>query len=320
LGEVITLTDKNRSEEEQLALRLVDSLIEYAISTSLLKGEEREVALSKGVETAKELAHAIQRLVEGRDEYIENVLMQLVAQKLPDPKILSSFGSFSDDLKHMIEKGVDESGLSLSGREAIKLETARTGTSETRSRKGKRSGRPARFGRRTGSQARKMGAPVAVPGTPLTDETLEKAATMPVSGGDPGEPLPSEREEPSRLDGEIGADAAKPAVAEDQYRNGLTKDETMPGQRAKTAADPVSALIAQVFPGKAIVSNHSYHRDIFPYYVPELKLALIGADQKLKPSTDLCCRKEGITVVRLLPEALGSSRSLLRVLGKAGIK
>jgi len=375
--------DRGRTENEQLALRLVDSLIEHAISTSLLKGEEREAAFGKGADTARELALIIHNMVEGRDEYVQNVLTQLIVQKLPHPKILSSFGTFSSDLRRMIEKGM----VTFTPAKPV---AAVPETKKGKPTKGKRGGRPFRLGRRTGKQPKKQAVPGQPPSTSLVEPNLESLAAplvisklpgkvptdmaLPVAGTHnsaaeisesetdgrerwPWGELPESAEIRSQSvklvseTGEVGDTPAatagvgsgkdqgeptgtitenspvdtaeevaeeKPAAVSPQQGQRLLAEPKTKG-RPGVEIDPIQNLIRQAFPGMSVVGGYTYRRDLFTYYVPELKLAFLEAGRKLKPSSDLSCRKEGIKVVLLREEDLTSARAFGKALRKAGI-
>jgi hypothetical protein len=353
--------------------------------------------------------------VEGREEYVQNVLTQLVVQKLPNPKVLSSFGTFPSDLRQMIERGMaagsDLSGMTTaiggeikgvgekvkdSEREAegLEREAKESGReAEGLEREAKESGREAegpegeakeaemevegteekvpktkkwhkeprkrkkkicrkkkrklslRFGRRpvkvkpVKKSAKSLPDAAHVPAELIEEQgtispdlkppTISKKADADVLvssdqdglksdvvTGSPGErltpaPLPTETEK--------GKEKEKGALTTAPAAEGTVGSAAVSASGRQTP-DPGLKMIARFFPGEMITKQHSYHRDLFAYYLPERKLAFIEAGRKLKPTTDMFCRKEGITVVSLKPQDLTDSRELRKTLRQTGVR
>ncbi|MGI9953282.1 hypothetical protein V3F56_13050 [Moorellaceae bacterium AZ2] len=96
---------RNSRLEAQI-LNSVDELVQCTISAGLKEGEEREEAIARGVELVQQMGDLLVEALEGRTQHIRALLEQLVAQRLPDRKILQSFGSFPRDLEEIIVRGI----------------------------------------------------------------------------------------------------------------------------------------------------------------------------------------------------------------------
>lgn len=98
---------RNTRLEAQI-LSSVDELVQCAISAGLKGGAEREEEIARGIALIKAMGDLLAEALEGRTEHMQALLEQLVAQRLPDRRVLQSFGNFSRDLQEIITKGVAE--------------------------------------------------------------------------------------------------------------------------------------------------------------------------------------------------------------------
>lgn len=98
---------RNTRLEAQI-LSSVDELVQCAISAGLKGGEEREEEINRGIALIKVMGDLLAEALEGRIEHMQALLEQLVAQRLPDRRVLQSFGNFSRDLQEIITRGVAE--------------------------------------------------------------------------------------------------------------------------------------------------------------------------------------------------------------------
>jgi len=113
-----------KKDREEKIIYLVDKLIETAMSLSLWEQEGPTPApLEQGVTIVNELIETLLPELKGNEQYLLQVIQQLTAQKLPDRQILHSFGSFSDVLYQLIERGVNEFELKNLVSEAVVAET-----------------------------------------------------------------------------------------------------------------------------------------------------------------------------------------------------
>lgn len=91
---------------EAQILSSIDEIVQCAISAGLKEGEEREEEIARGAAIIQEIGHLLLEALEGKEEHLKSLVEQLAAQRLPDRRILQSFGHFSRDLQEIIELGV----------------------------------------------------------------------------------------------------------------------------------------------------------------------------------------------------------------------
>ncbi|ABZ85049.1 hypothetical protein HM1_2501 [Heliomicrobium modesticaldum Ice1] len=91
---------------EQQILGLLDQLIDEASQVSMLVGPYREERFEEGARLSAQLAVLCELLVEGRREYVEPTMRQLLQQKLPHPAVLRSFGEFQRTLEDYLKAGI----------------------------------------------------------------------------------------------------------------------------------------------------------------------------------------------------------------------
>ncbi|SMB98083.1 hypothetical protein SAMN00808754_2113 [Thermanaeromonas toyohensis ToBE] len=96
---------RNNRLEAQI-LSSIDELVQCAISAGLKEGEAREEEIERGAAIIQEIGHLLVEALEGREEHLKSLVEQLAAQRLPDRRVLQSFGHFSRDLQEIIERGV----------------------------------------------------------------------------------------------------------------------------------------------------------------------------------------------------------------------
>jgi hypothetical protein len=100
------MNQKNTKHLEKRILENTDRLIESAIAASLLGDEEKEKEFRKGKELIKEIARNLKDLIEVKDEYLPEILNQIISQKLPDTKVQKSLGTFTMELDRMVQLGI----------------------------------------------------------------------------------------------------------------------------------------------------------------------------------------------------------------------
>ncbi|KAB2954135.1 hypothetical protein F9B85_00055 [Heliorestis acidaminivorans] len=100
------ITEDQRHLEQQI-LRLLDQIIDEASQVSMMVGPYRDERFVEGARMMEQLVTLCEILVEGRKEYVEPTLRQLLQQKLPQPKILRSFGEFQNTLEEYVKVGLE---------------------------------------------------------------------------------------------------------------------------------------------------------------------------------------------------------------------
>jgi len=91
---------------ESKILQKVDELIKLTLEAGINNKEEREKQLEKGIALVQEMGDLLLKVLEGRNEHLQALLEQLVSQRLPERRILQSFGNFPHDIQYVIENGV----------------------------------------------------------------------------------------------------------------------------------------------------------------------------------------------------------------------
>lgn len=86
---------------EKTILKKVDELIEIIISLSK-RDEGFEVLYDKSIEKTKEIIPLILHFIDGKTSLVVPMLYQLIMEKLPDPKILSSFGNLKEEVDMLL--------------------------------------------------------------------------------------------------------------------------------------------------------------------------------------------------------------------------
>lgn len=97
---------REERELEQQILSLADLLIENVIAASMLTERSQEQQLEVSIEIVAKMAHLLEQYLGDFNEHFETLLQQLAQQKLPDENVLSSFGDFQDLLNTAISKGL----------------------------------------------------------------------------------------------------------------------------------------------------------------------------------------------------------------------
>ncbi|WP_338825617.1 hypothetical protein MHOCP_12430 [Moorella humiferrea] len=96
---------RNERLENEI-LQRIDALIQHAISVNNEDETARARDLARGVNMVEELGDLLLEILEGKEEHLQALLEQLVAQRLPERRILQSFGNFPRDIHYIIGEGV----------------------------------------------------------------------------------------------------------------------------------------------------------------------------------------------------------------------
>ncbi|MDK2824673.1 MAG: hypothetical protein PWP71_2591 [Clostridia bacterium] len=92
---------------EKSILRKVDELIEIIIELSSKNNNYLELK-KRANKKATEIIPLILHFIEGNISLLEPMLYQLVMEKLPDPKIISSFGNLQEEVNLLISEVVEK--------------------------------------------------------------------------------------------------------------------------------------------------------------------------------------------------------------------
>jgi len=93
---------------EQRVLFLADEFIQILIDLYDAEPEKEEELTLKAEEIFFELAQEALKILQGKSEYLETMLKQLVAQKLPSDIIMDSFEGFEEKMQNLIKRSLDK--------------------------------------------------------------------------------------------------------------------------------------------------------------------------------------------------------------------
>ncbi len=100
------MNQKNTRYLEKKILESTDRLIESAIAASLLGDEAKEKEFRRGAELIGEIARNLKELIDVQDDYLPEILNQIISQKLPDTQVQKSLGTFTTELERIVQLGV----------------------------------------------------------------------------------------------------------------------------------------------------------------------------------------------------------------------
>lgn len=96
LDEVIMVLRKREMERNILAG--IDRLVHVLIDLSCAQGKEKDELLEQAIQMVRDVTPPLLVLLGGKEEHLENLLRQLITQKLPSGLALDSFGPLKRDL------------------------------------------------------------------------------------------------------------------------------------------------------------------------------------------------------------------------------
>lgn len=88
---------------EKNILNKVDELIEILISLSKKEGDQERL-FEKCYEKTEEIVPLVFHLIDGNNSLLVPMLYQLIMEKLPDARIISSFGSLQEEVNRLLSK------------------------------------------------------------------------------------------------------------------------------------------------------------------------------------------------------------------------
>ncbi|WP_258360602.1 hypothetical protein [Moorella sulfitireducens (nom. illeg.)] len=275
------------SRLENEILQRVDELVQCAISVSLKDETSRAEQLARGITMVKEMGDLLLEVLEGREQHLQALLEQLVAQRLPDRRILQSFGSFPRDIQHIISEGINSY-----------LQARREGSQAPESA-GIISPTPPESAEMTGNKSVPEESPASGKETGMLTAS--------------GEPLPflEPQENPE----------ASPPEAEDLQ--GQEQKENPPVEAGKppglTTGDPLDNALAalhlallQVYPEEEIVINYETRGGKIPFFLPRLQIGFEPASHHYDWRRDFYCRRQGISIRRVADDELANPLYLAR--------
>jgi len=84
----------------------VDQITEKIFTVCLLTGVDSEVEFQRGCQIVTKVTHLLQGISIFPVEYLEDGLKQLLAQQLPDARVINNFPTFQDTMNKMLHEGL----------------------------------------------------------------------------------------------------------------------------------------------------------------------------------------------------------------------
>lgn len=277
-----------RRESKEKIIYLVDKLIETAMSLSLWEHEE-PVPLEQGVSIVYELIETLIPELTGNEQYLLQVIQQLVTQKLPEQQILNSFGNFSDMLYELIERGVNEYELKNPVQEAVVAEE------------------------------------LPEEEVVLEEEVVPVESPPPAleAVGEDVEAAEFGEEEPGLIEGEGAPEALEaPETVSDIIPAGEPEmsPKLEPEHELKEMEllpdNPFLLALSMIYPRSEILTDYLLNKTTLQYYLPEEQLAIevCGAGEPRQLKKEHNCESKGIKLIYLEPEEFINPRRLARTL------
>jgi hypothetical protein len=273
----------NRLENE--ILQRVDELVQCAISISLKDESTRAEQLARGIDMVQKMGDLLLEVLEGREQHLQAILEQLVAQRLPDRRILQSFGNFPRDIQYIISEGI---ARYLKTRE----EKEKTSSEES--------------------------VPLA-PGEAV--DVANTASSAAQAGQIDTDQFPLEATAGNMSEEPVKEPGLKPeSVVEDKTLPVISEGEegkSFPEQT--TAADPLSQAmetlrlaLLQAYPDEELVINYETRGGKIPFFLPRLQLGFAPAGTHYDWRHEFYCRQQGISIRKVAADELANPVYLAR--------
>ncbi|KKM09177.1 hypothetical protein SY88_20125 [Clostridiales bacterium PH28_bin88] len=254
-------------------LFLTDQMIQAALSAGLLEGEAKQQHIDQAVESVAELAGLLMEVLQGKGEHLETLLYQLASQKLPDRRILESFGNFTQDLNSIMYEG-----LRLYRRRQVEPKDMLP----------------------QGLQVEQT-APMWIPTEPDTINTA-----IPESGlyQDRSEQVGKQAEE-IVVQKEFSGDVEEIPVAKDRgddHGDFVAPEKTGYAWRRSPEEDQGDAVLRtlhNLYPGEEVVKGYLFHGTFLDYFLPGVKLGIglhARGAYRQHARLDYYCAKEGVDI------------------------
>ncbi|WP_406678581.1 hypothetical protein [Moorella sp. ACPs] len=275
----------NRLENE--ILQRVDELVQCAISISLKDESTRAEQLARGINMVQDIGDLLLEVLEGREQHLQALLEQLVAQRLPDRRILQSFGNFPRDIQYIISEGI-----------ARYL--------KTREEKGK-------------EQASSEESVPPAPGEAV--DVANTASSAAQAGQIDTDQSPLEATAGNMSEEPVKEPVLKPeSVVEDKTLPVTSEGgEGKPFPEQTTAADPLSQAmetlrlaLLQAYPDEELIINYETRGGKIPFFLPRLQLGFAPAGTHYDWRHEFYCRQQGISIRKVAADELANPVYLAR--------
>lgn len=271
------------SNLENEIIKQVDALIQCALSVSLKDEASRREQIEEGIQRVQKMGSLLLEVLEGREQHFQALLEQLVAQRLPDRRVLQSFNSFSQDINEIIRLGT-EAFFQLKENSAIQGEI--TADAEAEVFLPEEEG-PELTDNYIEAVRENKGMELIEDFIDRPGETVEPACSTVVAERDYQEKeLPVETESEYTEAGAISTD--------DSVTYQEPSECETPAAGEKYASLHLALL--QAFPGESIIYNFKTPYGYLAFYLPGLKTGFKLAGSRYDWREEYFCRQEGIRV------------------------
>lgn len=308
----------NRLENE--ILKRVDELIQRALSVSLKDEPGRQEQLASAVALVQEMGDILLEVLEGQEQHLQALLEQLINQRLPDRRILHSFGNFAQDINYIVTEGIASylktSGKNISGDlgEQIVASEAFHDTLYEDSEDLEQA-------------TPEVIVPAAGTGTAISP-SLEQEQFASAEG------LQEKSEEPEQSNGAIATnlnnapEPLNPSMAEkplaipevDTPEDIRTTDSTIiASETVNSNLESLRLALLQAYPGEELIADYPTPHGNIAFFMPRLQLGFELADTHHDWRYDFYCRRKGISLRLINTEELLNPSFLARRLRREAL-
>lgn len=276
---------------------LTDTLIEKTIELGNKEFTEDNEEYINCVMVMDELIGKLATYLSGREEYLEDLLRQIISQKLPDQRVLASFQSFSNNLECIIVTGLERFQQSkiLEHIEALPEEETEL-IAETRA-----------------NEASNDVAENTVNKSPIEEKANESQQSMADSYLENQETEKEDRQGQDNMAESMVVNLNNEA-AETDLNDSPSEIENRYEEEDKVII--LEKILSQFFKGKKILKNYKLYGMDFQYFLPELNLAIELSNTARQPKKEVWkeyyCSKANITTIAISPEELNYYRRVVK--------
>lgn len=310
---------------ENEILQRVDELVHCALSVGLKNELGRDEQLARGVALVQEMGDLLLEVLEGQEQHLQALLEQIVAQRLPDRRILQSFGNFSHDIRYIIYEGTKKyldflrekeltketpeihNGQSVSAGVSVDLDNNFYNEDEG----------PELADAPEAMHDATLGNDV----NPLIDDeqlsTFDKSiANSHINANNAGTPA-NLKASPEPV--------GNPCLEKSALPESSSHNEIYPEPPCSTSeqcynnTEILRLALLQAYPGEEIIKNYQTPYDNISFYLPRLQLGFEFAKSRHDWRHDFFCSQKGISIRIIDEEELVNSTFLARRLRRKAL-
>ncbi|BCV21269.1 hypothetical protein [Moorella sp. Hama-1] len=296
---------------ENEILQRIDELVQCAISSSLKDEVTREAQLKRGASLVQAMGDLLLEVLEGREEHLQALLEQLIAQRLPDRRILQSFGNFPRDIQQMISNGI---ASYLASRQEEKDEPAGAATATPGEGAPGDNSAPVAKPVNEETDSSPFGEEVPVAALEEEAEEPEETVALETTTAPVAEQEPTPTPKPTIAEASPAIDDTLPG-GEATIVDGTSNQEATQEDNAGVLDDAVEALylaLLQAYPGEEIIRDYETRGGKITFYLPQRQLGFELATWRHDWRHDFYCRQEGISIRQVADDELTNPAYLAR--------